>query len=85
MRTGSGREEEANRLNKLAEKLSSQAKTAVSLMLLGGIDAISILLTPVLYILLIRSLGPTAEFYALFHLHCRAAYKCPILLFMAST
>ena len=65
MRAGSAGEEEAYRLKKLIKKLNSQTKTVISLLLLGGIDGISILLTPVLYILLIRSLGPTAELYAL--------------------
>ena len=41
MRTGSGGEEETSRLNKLVKKLRLQTKTAITLLLLGGIDGIA--------------------------------------------
>ena len=64
MRTGSAGQEETSRLNKLVKKLRSQTKTAITLLLLGGIDGIANVLIPLIHIVVISKLGPTGRLYA---------------------
>ena len=63
MRTGSSGEEETTRLKKLVQMLRLQTKTAISLLMLGGIEGIANILVPVLHASL-RRLAPTGELYA---------------------
>ena len=62
-RTGSSGEE-TTKLKKVMQKRRSQTRTAVSLLMLGGIEGIANILVPVMY-MLIRRLGPTGELYAI--------------------
>ena len=62
MRTGSSGEEETKRLNKLVQKLRSHMKPTISLLLLGGIEAIISLLLPITH-MNIGALGPAGELY----------------------
>ena len=57
-KTGSSGEEE-KRLNKVAQKLQAQMKQTISLLMLGGIEAIINLSIPIIY-MNIASLGPEA-------------------------
>ena len=52
MQMGNAREVEANRLKKLAQKLRSQPKTAVSLLMLGSIEGVANMLFPIMHILI---------------------------------
>ncbi|XP_065907705.1 adrenocorticotropic hormone receptor-like [Dysidea avara] len=63
MQMGNAREVEAKRLKKLVQKLHLQTKTAVSLLMLGGIEGVANMLFPVMH-LLIGTMGPTGELYA---------------------
>jgi len=63
MRMGSSGEEETKRLNKLVQMLRLQTKTAISLLMLGGIEGISNVLVPVMH-MLFKRLGLTGELYA---------------------